>query len=103
MGDQTFITPGSFPDLEDVKKDGDKHKFILEAECIGDPDSDGDLHWKILTLDGVKVENPETDRQSEEDENQEASDFDSYDESQDEGGAPKTADDVGKAIMAPPD
>ncbi len=92
-----FSTPPDFPKPDDVKKDGDVHRFLLDAECTG-TDDDGTMHWEMEALDGVKLPENDGDEESEGDE------MDSYDDSADEPSedAPKDAKGVAALILKPP-
>ncbi len=101
MDNYEFTTPKDFPEVSDVKKEGDTHRFLADIECTS-IDDDGTMHWEIKALDGVKL--PDEDEGNQEDESAADDATAGYDERQDEpsDGAPKTAKDVGAFVLSPP-
>lgn len=83
-------TPPDFPETQDVKE-GDKKKFLVEAECTGKED-DGSMEWDVISIDGVKID----DSKEEESESDEEGVSENYDTSQDEDDSEEEAAAQGK-------
>jgi hypothetical protein len=97
MDNYEFTTDKDFPTPDDIKKEGDVHRFLADIECVT-MDDDGTKHWEIKALDGVKM--PDAD----EEENDSEDAMEGYDESDDEtdDSAPKDAKGVAALILKPP-
>lgn len=98
---QEFDTPPDFPIDGDPVEEGDKKKFIVEAECTG-KDDDGTMHWEIESIDGVKIPEDKDD-QDEKDQGGVADDYDTSGDEEDEDvsseGKAKTTKGVGLLIL----